>query len=73
VIGRVPAVEGFYLNCGWSGHGFKHSPVMGELMAEYVLDGKSQLVDLDFFRPTRFAEGKPIVAKYTYKSVFGYY
>ena len=28
--------------CGFSGHGYKFSPVIGELMADLVLEGRSR-------------------------------
>ncbi len=58
--------DGFYLDCGFSGTGFKTSPAIGLCMSELILDGKSKTVDLSIYRPQRFTEGKPIVAVYTY-------
>jgi len=58
VIGPVPQVEGFYLNCGWSGDGFMTSPVMGDLMAELITTGRMTFIDLSEFHLGRFAEGK---------------
>ncbi len=43
IIGPVPEVEGFYLACGFSGHGFMHSPATGRLMAELILERKDPL------------------------------
>ena len=36
-----------------SGHGFKHSPAVGEALAEQVIDGKSK-IDLSSFSLKRF-------------------
>ncbi len=58
--------EGFYLDCGFSGTGFKTAPAVGLCMAELILDGKAKTVDLSIYRPQRFAEGKPITPRYTY-------
>jgi sarcosine oxidase subunit beta len=58
--------DGFYLDCGFSGTGFKTSPAIGLCMSELILDGKAKTVDLSIYRPQRFTEGKPIVAVYTY-------
>lgn len=41
IMGKVPDVEGLYLACGCSGHGFMHSPAVGRLMAELILKGKT--------------------------------
>lgn len=46
--------EGFVLACGFSGHGFKHAPVVGEVLTDLVTTGDSDLVDLEFFSLDRF-------------------
>jgi glycine/D-amino acid oxidase-like deaminating enzyme len=50
--------DGFYLNCGHSGTGFKTAPSIGLGMAELILDGATRSVDLSPFRLERFAEGR---------------
>lgn len=35
--------------------------------SELILDGSATTVDISAFRPTRFAEGKPIKAEFEYK------
>jgi glycine/D-amino acid oxidase-like deaminating enzyme len=57
-------VRGFYLAVGFSGHGFKLSPAVGAMMARLVTDGKTPEDDVDAFRLSRFAEGKPIRGTY---------
>jgi sarcosine oxidase subunit beta len=57
ILGRVPAVEGFYVMAGFSGHGFMHGPAAGLLMAEEIVDGKAHTVDIDPFRIDRFEAG----------------
>jgi sarcosine oxidase subunit beta len=47
--------------------GFKISPAIGLVMSELILDGSAKTVDITSFRPTRFAEGKPIRADFEYK------
>jgi glycine/D-amino acid oxidase-like deaminating enzyme len=56
--------EGFYVAAGFSGHGFKLSPAVGEMMAELILEGPRQGSDVQAFRLSRFAEGKPIRGTY---------
>lgn len=56
VIDRVPHVGGFYCVCGFSGHGFKTAPAVGNAVAELVLDGKCRTYDLEIFRYSRFEE-----------------
>ena len=36
IIGPCPGVDGLYLAVGWSGHGFKLSPAVGEVVAAEV-------------------------------------
>jgi sarcosine oxidase subunit beta len=36
-----------------------HAPALGQLLAEIILDGRAQSVNIDALRPSRFAEGKP--------------
>lgn len=51
-------VEGFYLACGFSGHGFMHGPVAGKLMAELILNGQTTGIDITSLSPRRFHEGQ---------------
>jgi sarcosine oxidase, subunit beta len=66
LLGPVPEVPGLHVAVGFSGHGFKLSPVVGELVAERIVDGKTTLVDIDFFAPNRFSEGRPISSTRAY-------
>ena len=50
--------DGFYLDCGHSGTGFKTAPAIGLGMAELILDGAATSADISPFTPTRFAEGR---------------
>lgn len=56
--------EGFFIAVGFSGHGFKLSPAVGEMMAELILEGPRHGSDVSAFRLSRFAEGKPIRGTY---------
>jgi len=62
--------DGFYLDCGFSGTGFKTAPAVGLCMSELILDGKSKTVDLSIYSPTRFKEGKLIVGEHPYSSIW---
>src|SRR5439155_12709851 len=53
-------VPGFCVAVGFSGHGFKLSPAVGDMMARLIVDGKTPADDVHAFRLSRFAEGKPI-------------
>ncbi len=56
IIGRIPSVPGYYSGLGWSGHGIKLAPAIGEAICADIL-GCRHDVDLHAFRPERFAEG----------------
>jgi sarcosine oxidase, subunit beta len=56
IIDRLPGLEGAYCAVGFSGHGFKMAPVVGQLLAEMVVDGKAAALDITPLRLARFAE-----------------
>jgi len=56
--------DGFYLQCGFSGTGFKLAPAVGACMAELILDGEAKTVDISPFDPERFAQGKLLTGEY---------
>lgn len=47
IVDRHPEVEQVVLAAGFSGHGFKFAPVLGEALAELALDGRTSL-PIDF-------------------------
>ena len=53
VIGAHPVSDRVLLACGFSGHGFKFTPVVGEVLADLVVDGATRF-DLSLFDPLRF-------------------
>jgi sarcosine oxidase, subunit beta len=57
ILGHVPELEGFIVAAGFSGHGFMQGPAIGKAIAELVVDGAPQVLDLSAFRPGRFQEG----------------
>ena len=56
--------EGFYLDCGHSGTGFKTAPAVGLAMSELILDGAASSVDIAPFTFERFAEGRLLVGEH---------
>jgi sarcosine oxidase, subunit beta len=56
VLGAIPEYSGLYVDFGWSGHGFKHAPVIGDILSNVVL-GRPSDHDLTPFRWSRFREG----------------
>ena len=67
ILDRVPGVEGLYCAVGFSGHGFKLSPAIGQGMAELIVGGEAGVVDLAPLRYSRFAEGDLLSSRYRYK------
>lgn len=51
-------MDNCYVACGFSGHGFKHAPVIGRGICEYIVDGGTDLFDLEYFSLDRF-DGAP--------------
>jgi len=68
MLGPVADIDGLYVAAGFSGHGFKLSPVIGELMAEQICEGRTTLVELDLFSPSRFVEWRPITSPHPYST-----
>lgn len=62
--------EGFYLQCGMSGTGFKIAPAIGACMAELIVDGAAKTVDITPFRLSRFEEGTTLESKYSYGNMW---
>jgi sarcosine oxidase subunit beta len=58
VLGQVPELEGFYLDCGWS-YGFMGAPGAAELLAASIVDGKPHPV-IAPFTVERLRSGKLI-------------
>ncbi len=52
--------EGLFVAVGFSGHGFKLSPEVGRLLAEYLGSG-ARPEDLVPLRASRYSEGEPVV------------
>lgn len=54
VVGRHPSHHQVVIACGFSGHGFKFTPVLGEVLAD-LATGRASSYDLSAFDPGRFA------------------
>ena len=64
ILGKAEGVDGFYLCTGFSGHGFKIGPAIGEVMAEEIVNGECRTVDLKKFNLSRFDKGELFQAAY---------
>ncbi len=60
LLGRHWNAENLYLANGSSGHGVMHSPALGKLLAEIILNGHVLSLDVHALRPERFLENDPI-------------
>jgi len=54
ILGEAPHLQGFFNDCGWGGHGIMHAPAAGMVLAELIVDGKTNSVDISHFRVERF-------------------
>jgi len=69
IIGQA-GPNGFWLDCGYSGTGFKIAPAVGESLAQLIAEGPDANNDLAIFRLGRFAEGQPIVGEHPYGPIW---
>ena len=67
ILDKSPNVEGLYWAAGFSGHGFKLSPVVGRMVAEFVLHGQSRNHPIQEFRAARFDEDDLLNADHPYQ------
>ncbi len=62
--------DGFFVDCGFSGTGFKTAPAVGLCMAELIMDGRAATIDLSIYAPQRFAEGRLVRGEHGYTSAW---
>ena len=67
ILDAVPGIEGLYCAVGFSGHGFKLSPMIGVTMAELIVEGVAKSVDISPLRFSRFEEGDLLESSYRYR------
>ncbi len=67
ILDAVPGIDGLYCAVGFSGHGFKLSPMIGVTMAELIVEGAGKTVDISPLRFTRFEEGDLLGSSYRYR------
>jgi sarcosine oxidase subunit beta len=63
ILDRLPGYEGLYCVAGFSGHGFKLSPSVGQWMAQFILTG-TKPDDMRHFAFDRFTRGREIRPRY---------
>jgi sarcosine oxidase, subunit beta len=59
LVGQMPNLPGFYVCCGFVGHGFMMAPVVAKHYAAY-LAGKATHKMFHQWRPGRFADGEAV-------------
>ena len=60
ILGRCTGgPENFTLACGFSGHGLMHAPAVGRALAELVVHGRFQTIDLSRMGYQRVLDGAP--------------
>jgi sarcosine oxidase len=57
VIGAHPQAAAVSIACGFSGHGFKFAPVVGEILADLASRGTTSH-SIENFSPMRFFNGR---------------
>ena len=66
IVSAVPGVEGLHVVAGFSGHGFMHGPIAGQLMAEILVHGHAVTMDAAPLDMARFARGEAHVEPLTF-------
>jgi len=64
-------VDNLYLIAGFSGHGFMHVPGAGRAVAEHILHGRFQTIDLDALGWARIAANRPYTSRRTRTAASG--
>jgi len=65
ILDKVAGIEGLYCAVGFSGHGFKLSPMIGVVMAEIITQGRSWTIDVSMLGLSRFEEGRTLGSRYS--------
>jgi sarcosine oxidase subunit beta len=66
IVSAVPDVAGLHVIAGFSGHGFMHGPIAGQLMAEMLVHGRAVTMDASPLDIARFARGEAHVEPLTF-------
>ena len=66
IVSAVPEVEDLYVIASFSGHGFMHGPITGQLMAELIAEGRARTVGIAPLALDRFARGELTVEPLTF-------
>jgi glycine/D-amino acid oxidase-like deaminating enzyme len=65
VLDRVDGIDGLYCAVGFSGHGFKLSPMIGVVMSELITQGEATSVDVSMLGLDRFKKDRLLSSRYS--------
>ncbi len=68
IVGTVPGQDGLFIATGFSGHGFKLAPTIGEALAETML-GIPPRLPIDMYAMERFQTGEMLQGAYGIGSI----
>ena len=72
IIDRIEQIPGLYCAVGFSGYGYKLSPIIGDLVSQFIMGETNPLVDkLQLFRRSRFSEQDLIKSQVSYSKAKG--
>lgn len=72
IIDRLDYAPGLYCAVGFSGHGYKLSPIIGDLVSRLILGETSDLVELlHLFRLSRFQDNDLVKPPFSYAQARG--
>ena len=61
ILGNWPGrLDNFYAACGFSGHGLMHAPAVGRALAELIVDGRYESIDLSRLGYQRVVKQAPL-------------
>ena len=64
ILDRIEGIDGLYCAVGFSGHGFKESPMIGRGMAELITGGEPS-IDISMLDLKRFKEHRELKSRYS--------
>ncbi len=64
ILDAIKEIEGLYCAIGFSGHGFKLSPMVGQVMAELITQPSFQSIDISMLGLGRFEAGRLLASRY---------
>ncbi len=69
IIDAVPGIDGLFCALGFSGHGFKLGPVVGEMVADLLTGEQLCPISPSIFSARRSEEGRLVRGQYEYSII----